>query len=55
MAALLATLAAAGYNEQDILEGSADLHEVVKIYKDIFVIIIIWLFLFYIIYFILII
>lgn len=32
---LLQTLAKAGYTEQDILDGSADLHEVVKIYKDI--------------------
>eukprot|EP00026_Physarum_polycephalum_P000927 Phypoly_transcript_00928.p1 GENE.Phypoly_transcript_00928~~Phypoly_transcript_00928.p1 ORF type:complete len:606 (+),score=94.84 Phypoly_transcript_00928:369-2186(+) len=35
MAMLLQTLHKAGYNERDILEGSADLYEVVKIYKDI--------------------
>ena len=35
MAMMLQTLHKAGYNEQDILEGSADLHEIVKIYKDI--------------------
>jgi hypothetical protein len=35
MAMLLQTLHKAGYNERDILDGSADLFEVVKIYKDI--------------------
>jgi hypothetical protein len=35
MAMMLQTLHKAGYNEQDILEGSADLLEVVKRYKDI--------------------
>ncbi len=35
MAIILQTLSNAGYNEQDILDGSADLLELVKRYKDI--------------------
>lgn len=35
MAMVFQTLAKAGYNEQDILDGSADLFEVVKRYKGI--------------------